>query len=138
MSVKKVVPRTTHTWLKPLYDYLDHGVVAYQGLQSGFSGIFSGVWLGSNVPVTMVGQSTGVVGFYGSTGLPQIGTVANGVGLTGGTNYWSGSSGILATGIGGSGLLSAINQLGWNGGSGTIYDLNDVVRQLKNMGVLPA
>lgn len=134
MPLRTRFPATTHQWLKPLYTALNNsfGYV----VPSGASGIPNALWLGIGVPLTQVGNSTGVVGLYGFSGLPQIGILANGGGVTGGSNLWSGSSGILATGIGASGFLQTLSQIGFNGGTGTLYSLNDIVRQLKNMGAL--
>jgi hypothetical protein len=132
MPVRTGVPRTTHTWLKPLYNYLD--AVISGTVASGASGLFSGAWVGKGAPAAMVGNATGVVGFYGFSGLPQI--LATSFGISGVTSA-GGSSGILATGVGGSGLANAIAQLAFNGGTGTAYTLNDFVREAKNLGILP-
>src|SRR4051794_23473961 len=102
MPVRTGLPKTTHTWLQPLYAALDK-TLGYI-VPSGASGIANATWVGRNTQLTQVGAATGIVGLYGYSGLPQIGILANGGGVTGGSNLWSGSSGILATGIGGSGL----------------------------------
>lgn len=135
MPVRIGVPKTTHQWLKPLYAYLD-GVISGT-VASGASGIVSGAWIGRGAPVSMISNATGVAGFFGFSGLPQYSGYGGGYMMTGGTQSWSGSSGILSTGIGGSGLLSAVSQLGWNGGTGTIAGLNEIVRALKNVGLIP-
>lgn len=133
MPLRTGVPRTTHTWLKNLYNYLD--AVIAGTVASGASGVFSGSWIGKGVPETQIGNASGIIGFYGSTGALQI--LATAFGISGVTSA-GGSSGILATGVGGSGLNSAIAQLAFNGGTGTAYTLNDLVRQLKNQGSIPA
>lgn len=109
------VPRTTHQWLKNLYNYLDGKSQSPTGLA-----------------VTQFGSSTGIVGFYGQTGAKQIAT--GGIGLMSATNL--GVSGIAATGLGLSGLFYDLANAGWNGGTGTVYSVNDVVVALKNIGIL--
>lgn len=114
------VPRTTHTWLKNLYDYLDKEAVGIY--PSGASGIPNASWLGSRVPYTMVGNQTGTIGFYGATGVVQVA---------------SGTAGI--SGMTGS-LLGASGPAVWwfNGGSGAYYTIGDAILALKNLGALKA
>lgn len=115
MPFRTEVPRTTHTWLKPLYDYLD--AFLYGTVPSGASGIANGIWLGKGVPITQVGNASGLVGLYGATGVAgqlATGTLAPAAGsVTGGSgNLW------------------------YNGGSGAYYTPGDVVTALKNLGAL--
>lgn len=56
------VPRTTHTWLKNLYNFLDGKSLSPTGLA-----------------ITMFGSPTGQLGFYGVTGAKQ----PTGLGTTG-------------------------------------------------------
>lgn len=60
------------------------------------------------------GVATSVHGFYGQTGIPQIST----------------GTASLNNATGGSGMLW------YNGGSGAFYNTNDIVLQLKNLGIL--
>lgn len=129
MPVRTTVPRTTHTWLKNLYDYLDRGVLVT--VPSGASGIANGAWLGKFVPITQIGNASGVAAFYGATGVAQISSG----GLLGATNL--GVSGLAATGMGASGLYVHLGRAGFNGATGTVYTIDDMVVQLKNMGILP-
>lgn len=105
MSIK----RTTHTWLKPVYDSLD-GVSRYP-----------------------FGVATSVHGFYGGTGIARIATGGNGI-LSA---TYLGASGFISTGLGASGLYTHLARFADNGGSGTPYTFGDVVTQLKNMNILP-
>lgn len=131
MPLRNKVPRTTHQWLKNLYDYLDNGVlVAYP---SGASGIPNAAWLGKTVPQTQIGNATGVVGFFGATGVAPIATGGN---VSLGATYL-GVSGNAATGIGNSGLYYQLGAAAYVGGTGTPYTVNDIVIQLKNLGLLP-
>jgi hypothetical protein len=138
MPVRTGVPRTTHKWLGPLYDALDD-VLGYT-VPSGASGIANGAWLGRGVAITQVGNATGVVGFYGATGIAPISAASGLLSMT-----YLGASGFGFTfispsgqGLSSSGLAHFLARAAWNGGSGTIYTVNDVVLQLKNMGILPA
>lgn len=128
MALPKGV-RTTHTWLKPFYDVFDK-VVDLQA-PSGYASI-QGVGLGRSAPVTQVGNATGVVGFFGSTGIAPIATGGNGIFAA--TNL--SVSGVASTGMGASGLYYHLARVAYNGGSGTPYVLNDIVLQLKNLGIL--
>lgn len=131
MPLRTGSPRTTHQWLKPLYDYVDAGArITYP---SGASGIPNGAWLGDNVSITQLGNATGVVGFFGATGVAPIATGGN-AGLLA-TNL--GSSG-TATGVGASGLYYHVGKAAYIGATGTPYTVNDIVLQLKNLGILPA
>lgn len=130
MPFRSGVPRTTHTWLKPLYDYLDDGVVSV--VPSGASGIANAAWLGSNVPISQVGNASGTVGFYGGTGIAKIASA--GLFVTSASAL--GASGMQATGLGESGLYTHLARAAWNGGSGTAYTIHDLVAQLKNMNIL--
>lgn len=123
-------PRTTHQWLAPLYGHLEK-VVDF-GAPSGYSGM-QGVHFGRSVPIAQVGNATGVVGFFGNTGIAPIAT--GGGGLFGATNL--SVSGIAATGMGNSGLYFHLGRAAWNGGTGTPYTVNDLVLQLKNLGIIP-
>lgn len=129
MPFRSRVPRTTHQWLKPFYDYIDDGVIVT--IPSGASGNANAVWLGSNVPITQIANATGVVGFYGSTGIAK--TSSYGVSFYG---TGLGASGLGATGMGTSGIKDFMAQWGWNGGSGTFVTIDDIVAQLKNVGFL--
>lgn len=131
MPLRFGVPRTTHQWLKPLYNYIDNGVKTT--VPSGASGIANATWLGSNVIVSQVGNATGLVGFYGATGYTQI-QASTGINL-GATS--AGVSGVAATGLGASGLFYSLARAAFNGATGTVYTINDIVVQLKNMGILP-
>lgn len=93
------LPRTTHQWLKPFYDTLE----------------------GRGSRPLQLGSPTGVMGFYGFTGLPRSPTTL--ARSTGG--YTGGASGAVVD-----------TQL-YNGGTGTYYSNTDVVRALKNAGFLP-
>ncbi len=109
-------PVTTHQWLTPLYKWLNG-----QGSRSmGF------------------GSSTGLMGFYGSTGLAP--RVASGlIGLYAGAaspTAVAGLSGFAATGMGASGFYTFLGAAGFNGGTGSLYGLNDVIVALKNVGIL--
>lgn len=109
--------RVTHQWLKPLFDYLDK----LGGVDLGSSGLGSvprGAQYGVSVPITQVSNATGVLGFYGSTGISQ-GTAA---GATAGS---TGSSGVYFHRT--------------NGGTGTnFYTLDDVIAYMKSRGDLAA
>ena len=104
--------RTTHTWLKPLYDLLE----------------------GKTSASLSIGSSTGIVGLYGSSGLAvQLATGTNGL-FNNATSF--GASGFGATGIGGSGLYVHLGRASYNGGTGNFYTSNDIVTALKNVGIL--
>lgn len=105
MSIK----RTTHTWLKPVWDNID------------------------GITQRPYGVATSVHGFYGTTGIARIATGGLSVVAASGL----GASGFQATGIGSSGFYTHLAQAAFNGGSGAAYTLNDVVCALKNMGILP-
>jgi hypothetical protein len=134
MPLRTGFPRTTHQWLLPLYAALDLALGYI--VPSGASGIANGIWLGRGVPQTQVGTATGVVGLYGFTGLPAVTGYGFGNGVSGFTSSWSGASGIMATGVGGSGLASALSQLAFNGGTGSVVSINEIVRALKNVGII--
>lgn len=111
MSIK----RTTHTWLKPVWDNLD-------GLNQKPFGV-----------------ATSIHGFYGQTGVARIATGS--AGIISGT--YIGASGLGATlvtasgnALGASGLAIFLARYADNGGSGTPYTFGDMVTQLKNMGAL--
>jgi len=91
------VPRTTHQWLKPLYDMLE----------------------GKGGRNTQFGSPTLPIGLYGFTGFLPLTTAAAG----------------QVTGATGAGLPSGLGF--FNGGTGTCFTVNDVVKALKNLGVLP-
>lgn len=130
MPFRVGAPRTTHQWLKPLYDYLDG--LGSLITPSGASGIANAYWVGKSVPQTQIGNATGVVGLYGFTGLAQIAT--GGLFTTAGSAL--GASGFQATGIGASGLYTHLANAAFNGGSGTPYTITDIVAELKNIGAL--
>ena len=132
MPVRSKFPRTSagHTWLKPFFDALDKSL-GYV-VPSGASGIPNAAWLGVGVPQLQVGNATGVVGFFGATGIAPVATG----GLTFATPTNLSVSGIAATGMANSGLYFHVGRMGFDGGSGTIYTVNDVVVQLKNLGIL--
>jgi hypothetical protein len=81
---------------------------------------------------TTLNSPTGIPAFYGMTGAKQVATGGNGV--IAATNL--SVSGIAATGLGASGFFYALAAAGFNGGSGNVYTLNDVVVALKNIGIL--
>ena len=111
MPLRSSVPRTTHQWLKPLYNYLDNGVKVT--VPSGASGIANGAWLGSNVLDTQIANATGAVGFYGSTGILRPTGLSSTAGATGVTFFDQRS----------------------NGGTGAnFYTLADLVAILKSRG----
>lgn len=116
MPQRTTIPRPSHSWLKPAFDYLDKGIsVTYP---SGASGIPNAVTIGAAVPQARVGNASGIVGLYGASGAAQIAT-----GTAGTTGF---------TGVG-----AASGAAWWfNGGSGAYYTVGDIVTQLKNMGVL--
>lgn len=89
------IPRTTHQWLQALYDRLE----------------------GKSSQPLNLGSPTGLLGFYGATGVARLAT---------------GTAGI--TGWTGAGATSAFTWI--NGGSGTYYTPSDVVLALKNVGIL--
>lgn len=124
-------PRTTHQWLAPLYGHLERAVDF--GAPSGYSGL-QGVHFGKGTPITQVGNATGVVGFFGNTGIAPIATGGNGI-LSA---TYLGASGFASTGVGNSGLYTHLARFADNGGSGTPFTHGDIVRQLKNLGILPA
>lgn len=130
MPVRTGVPRVTHQWLKPVLDYIDQ--MASVTVPSGASGIANGVWIGKTVPTTQISNATGVAGFFGFTGIGPIATGGNGV--LSATAL--GASGFPATGLGASGFYTSLANAALNGGSGTPYTLNDIVVQLKNLGIL--
>lgn len=119
MPFRSGVPRTTHKWLAPLYNYLDS--VLSSVVPSGGSGIANAAWVGKGVPITQLGNASGLVGNYGSSGI--AGQLATGTaGITGFTGLAAGASG----------------PANWwfNGGSGAFYTIGDVVTALKNNGTL--
>lgn len=138
MPVRTGFPRTTHQWLKPLYDALD---VAFDyTVPSGASGIANAVGLGGGVPVTILGNATGVVGVYGYSGLAQLATGGNGIlsaTYLGASGF--GSTLITASGLAlsASGISPFLARFADNGGSGTPYTHGDVVSALKRLGALP-
>ena len=101
--------RTTHQWLQPLYNWLE----------------------GKTSDQLQLGSSTGILGLYGATGAPRLSSAAAAYGGGGGAGYFSGVTG-AGIPIGPSGTAM------YNGGTGTFYATNDVVRALKNAGILPA
>lgn len=138
MPVRTGVPRTTHTWLKPLYDALDAALGFI--VPSGASGIPNAAWFGRGVPQVQIGNATGVIGMYGATGITQLATGGN---LILSATYL-GTSGFGATLIAASGVaLSAsgmapfLARFADNGGSGTPYTHGDVVSMLKRAGIAP-
>lgn len=123
------VPRTTHTWLKRLYDYIDDlEALIYP---SGQTGIPQGMNIGVAL-VTRVGTSTGILGMYGFSGYAQIAAAPGNLGAT-----YVGASGAVSTGVGASGLYYHLGKVGYNGATGSVYTIDDIVIQLKNMGILP-
>lgn len=85
------VPVTTHQWLKPLYDTLN----------------------GKGSRPLNFGSPTGVMGFYGSTGIARPTGIGASLGITG-TTFFDART---------------------NGGTGTqFYTLNDLVLLLKRRG----
>lgn len=134
MPFRDQFPRTTHPWLQPLYN-------AFKGafrwsVPSGGSGIPNMLHIAPTaIAAVLIGSPSGVIGFYGASGLPQLATGGN-LGLLA-TNMGSSSfSGLAATGIGASGLYVHLGKLGINGGTGNVYTLNDIVAALKNNGTL--
>lgn len=123
-------PKTTHQWLKPLYTYLDN--VIFGVVPSGASGIPNAAWYGKGVPIAQFGNATGVIGFLGNTGLPPVATGGN-LGLLATALGVSGT----ATGVGASGFYYHLGKAGFNGGTGTVYTVNDLVAMAKNFGMLP-
>lgn len=130
MPVRTGFPRTTHKWLKPLYDALD-SAFGYV-IPSGASGVPNAFWGGKGVQITQLGNATGLVGLYGFSGIAQVAT--GGLFLTAGSAL--GASGFQATGIGSSGLYTHLANAAFNGGSGTPYTITDIVAELKNLGAL--
>lgn len=116
MAARSKVPRTTHTWLKPLYNYLDNGVAAIT--PSGASGIASTAWLGAYVPQSVVGNATGTIGVYGASGILQ----PTGLGMTGSATL-GGPTG------------TTFFDFRTNGGTGAqYYSFTDIVNILKLRG----
>ncbi len=105
------IPRTTHPWLKPFYDMME----------------------GKGTRQPQIGSSTGTIGMYGVTGIaPRL--------ATGGLNLsatFLGASGFASTGIGASGLYTHLARFAAHGGTGTPYTLDDLVRSLKNLTIIP-
>lgn len=131
MPVRTGFPRTTHKWLKPLYDALDasFGYV----VPSGASGIANALWSGKGVPLLQLGNASGMVSLYGASGIAgQLATGTNG--SFNATSF--GASGFGATGLGASGFYTFASRFSENGGSGTFYTLGDLVTQLKNLGAI--
>jgi hypothetical protein len=92
------IPRTTHQWLQPLYNVLDGH--ASRPLQ--------------------LSSPTGIVGFFGASGIKQ----PTGLGVTGS----AAAGGVTGT---------TFFDLRTNGGTGTnYYTLTDVVADLKGLGIL--
>jgi hypothetical protein len=119
------VPITTHSWLKPLYKWLGgvgDVVLGFSG-GSGASGVLPsilGARPGRTAPVVSVGNATGILGFYGSTGIGQ----PSGVGSTG-------------SAVGGGATGTSFFDFRTNGGTGAnYYTLTDVVNDLKMQGLL--
>ena len=104
--------RTTHTWLKPLYDVLE----------------------GKSSASLSLGSSTGIIGLYGSSGVAA--RLASGTAGTYLQPTSIGASGFHATGLGASGLFAFLNKVAYNGGSGNYYTADDLVTALKNVGIL--
>lgn len=131
MPVRSGFPRTTHQWLKPLYDALDasFGYI----VPSGASGIPNAVWVGRGVPQTQIGTATGVIGLFGVTGIAPIATGGNGI-LSA---TYLGASGFASTGVGASGLYTHLARFADNGGSGTPYTHGDLVSILKQLRAIP-
>ena len=75
---------------------------------------------------------TGIPAFYGMTGAKQVATGGNGIFAA--TNL--SVSGIAATGMAASGLYYHLAAAAFNGGTGNVYSVNDVVLSLKNIGIL--
>lgn len=92
------IPRTTHQWLKPLYDVLE----------------------GRTARPLQLGSPTGPIGFYGSSGGLRLATTS--LRSTGG--FTGGASG------------AAVDSELCNGGTGTYYSRSDIVRALKNVGII--
>lgn len=67
-----------------------------------------------------IGSPTGTIGFYGTTGV--AGRLATG---TNGITGWTGAG------------SSTVSNIWWNGGTGTYYRVDDLVRAMKNCGLLP-
>lgn len=102
--------RPGNQWLQPFFNLLEGKHPSTQQLQ--------------------LGSSTGVIGLYGATGFGRLSAAAASYGTTGGAGYFSGVTGLLAP-IGPSGTAM------YNGGGGNFYGPNDIVRALKNVGILP-
>ena len=100
--------RTTHTWLKGVFDVLD------------------------GVSTRGMGVSTSLHSFYGGSGIARLATGTNGLFTATG----AGASGLAATGMAASGLFTYLGRAVY-GSTGTLYSTNDVVDQLKNMNILP-
>lgn len=109
-------PITTHTWLQPLYRWLKGDLV-----QLNASGVAVGARIGGALPAVQLGNATGIVGFYGSTGIARPGT---GFGITGSASLGS------ATG-------TTFFDFRTNGGTGTAYyTLTELVADLKGQGLI--
>lgn len=113
-GIQGSVPTTTHQWLRPLYLYLQGTIGAFQPTgATGMNGF--ALQLGNAVPQTDIGNPTGILGFYGATGIQQ----PTGTGSFAGTTAASGYD------------------VRSNGGSGTnVYSFGDVVAALKGQGLL--
>ena len=112
------LPNPGHdAWMGPLYRALIKAI-GYV-VPSGASGIPSMVRLGEGIPTVAVGNATGSLGWYGTTGIPK--SLAVGLGNTGGTT----------------GVASGAYALRSNGGTGTnFYTLDDLVAIGKMNGSL--
>lgn len=119
MPFRTGVPRTTHQWLKPLYNYLDNGAqVVYP---SGASGIPNAVLVGAQVPMLALGNASGSIGMYGGTGAA-------------GGQLSTGTAGI--TGVTGAAGNTGPSVWWFNGGTGNWYTISDIVTALKRVNVL--
>lgn len=105
------VPITTHEWLQPLYHWL-------RGW--GSASVFTGP-TGARFPAALsIGMPTGILGFFGATGVQQ----PTGLGATG-------------SAAGGGVTGSTFFDIRSNGGTGAnYYTITDVVNALKGEGLL--
>src|SRR5262245_20482736 len=90
--------RTTHQWLQPLYNDLKKAFRYY--IPSGGSGLPAMLHIAPTaITAVLVGSSTGLIGFYGTSGLPRIATGGN-LGVLATCIGSSQFSGATATGMG--------------------------------------
>ncbi len=96
VNARRGVPRTTHTWLRALYNYLDTEIAYVQPAgATGTQGL--ALLIGAGAPQTDIGNATGLIGMYGTTGILRptgLGAVA---GITAASGYDARSNGGIGT-----------------------------------------